>query len=128
MTHITLLWIYVSSFSQLMEIIGVNKPTLKTLFFYSVKKNLLQLNIISQSHFNVFIFYNFPFHSYVLSVFILNLLHARLKNRVMLQRYNQVTNYFSTSFTNYCCKDQFRLRSNTGMDPGPRSPNNEFVE
>ena len=26
------------------------------------------------------------------------------------------------------CKDQFRLRSNTGMDPGPRSPNNEFVE
>ena len=28
----------------------------------------------------------------------------------------------------YICKDQFRLRSNTGMDPGPRSPNNEFVE
>ena len=28
----------------------------------------------------------------------------------------------------YNCKDQFRLRSNTGMDPGPRSPNNEFVE
>ena len=28
----------------------------------------------------------------------------------------------------YKCKDQFRLRSNTGMDPGPRSPNNEFVE
>ena len=28
----------------------------------------------------------------------------------------------------YMCKDQFRLRSNTGMDPGPRSPNNEFVE
>ena len=26
------------------------------------------------------------------------------------------------------CKDQFRLKSNTGMDPGPRSPNNEFVE
>ena len=26
------------------------------------------------------------------------------------------------------CKDQFRFRSNTGMDPGPRSPNNEFVE
>ena len=30
--------------------------------------------------------------------------------------------------TMYICKDQFRLRSNTGMDPGPRSPNNEFVE
>ena len=28
----------------------------------------------------------------------------------------------------YTCKDQFRFRSNTGMDPGPRSPNNEFVE
>ena len=28
----------------------------------------------------------------------------------------------------YLCKDQFRLRSNTGMDPGPRSSNNEFVE
>ena len=32
------------------------------------------------------------------------------------------------AFRIYICKDQFRLRSNTGMDPGPRSPNNEFVE
>ena len=31
-------------------------------------------------------------------------------------------------FINNICKDQFRLRSNTRMDPGPRSPNNEFVE
>ena len=28
----------------------------------------------------------------------------------------------------YICKDQIRLESKTGMDPGPRSPNNEFVE
>ena len=34
--------------------------------------------------------------------------------------------YLFIAFT--YCKDQFRLRSNTGMDPGPRSPNNEFVE
>ena len=28
----------------------------------------------------------------------------------------------------YYCKDQNRLESKTGMDPGPRSPNNEFIE
>ena len=33
-----------------------------------------------------------------------------------------------TSFDLDPFKDQFQLRSNTGMDPGPRSPNNEFVE
>ena len=26
------------------------------------------------------------------------------------------------------CKDQIWLESKTGMDPGPRSPNNEFIE
>ena len=26
------------------------------------------------------------------------------------------------------CKDQIGLESKTGMDPGPRSPNNEFIE
>ena len=29
---------------------------------------------------------------------------------------------------NDVCKDQIRLESKTGMDSGPRSPNNEFVE
>ena len=44
---------------------------------------------------------------------------------------NKITVYTSYSNRAYMrgyCKDQFRLRSNTGMDPGPRSPNNEFVE
>ena len=31
-------------------------------------------------------------------------------------------------FVIYICKDQNRLESKTGMDPGPRSPNNEFIE
>ena len=26
------------------------------------------------------------------------------------------------------CKDPIWLESKTGMDPGPRSPNNEFIE
>ena len=26
------------------------------------------------------------------------------------------------------CKDQIWRESKTGMDPGPRSPNNEFIE
>ena len=26
------------------------------------------------------------------------------------------------------CKDQFRLEPRTGMDPGPKSPNNKFIE
>ena len=26
------------------------------------------------------------------------------------------------------CKDQIWYESKTGMDPGPRSPNNEFIE
>ena len=26
------------------------------------------------------------------------------------------------------CKDQIWLESKTGVDPGPRSPNNEFIE
>ena len=29
---------------------------------------------------------------------------------------------------NVYCKDQIWRESKTGMDPGPRSPNNEFVE
>ena len=28
----------------------------------------------------------------------------------------------------YICKDLIWLESKTGMDPGPRSPNNEFIE
>ena len=28
----------------------------------------------------------------------------------------------------YTCKDLIWLESKTGMDPGPRSPNNEFIE
>ena len=28
----------------------------------------------------------------------------------------------------YYCKDQFWIEPRTGMDPGPRSPNNKFVE
>ena len=30
----------------------------------------------------------------------------------------------------YCqnCKDQFRLEPRTGMDPGPKSPNNKFIK
>ena len=27
-----------------------------------------------------------------------------------------------------CVRTQIRLESKTGMDPGPRSPNNEFIE
>ena len=26
------------------------------------------------------------------------------------------------------CKDQLSLKPGTGMDPGPRSPNNKFIE
>ena len=26
------------------------------------------------------------------------------------------------------CKDQLSLKPETGMDPGPRSPNNKFIE
>ena len=26
------------------------------------------------------------------------------------------------------CKDQFWLKPGTGMDPGPRIPNNKFIE
>ena len=29
---------------------------------------------------------------------------------------------------NIYCKDQIWYESKTGMDPGPRSPNNEFIE
>ena len=28
----------------------------------------------------------------------------------------------------YICKDPIWFESKTGMDPGPRSPNNEFIE
>ena len=41
---------------------------------------------------------------------------------------NLLLNLYFEIFTFRLCKDQFRFRSNTGMDPGPRSPNNEFVE
>ena len=44
------------------------------------------------------------------------------KNFTILGNMHYAFNY------KFSCKDQFRLRSNTGMDPDPRSPNNEFVE
>ena len=30
--------------------------------------------------------------------------------------------------TTFYCKDQLSLKPETGMDPGPRSPNNKFIE
>ena len=36
--------------------------------------------------------------------------------------------YFSFQFLYRSCKDQIWRESKTGMDPGPRNPNNEFIE
>ena len=52
----------------------------------------------------------------------------RMKKKRVCVGINSSRQYPRRSVLIYCCKDQFRLRSNTGMDPGPRSPNNEFVE
>ena len=44
-----------------------------------------------------------------------------------MDRNNNKNEYLNIQ-SNVYCKDQIWLESKTGVDPGPRSPNNEFIE
>ena len=45
-----------------------------------------------------------------------------------LKMFVSSTFFFFLTFSKYKCKDPIWLESKTGMDPGPRNPNNEFIE
>ena len=54
-----------------------------------------------------------------------------VKKTIIINNFINISNelivYCTGTFVHFC-KDQFRLESRIGMDPGPRSPNNKFIE
>ena len=55
--------------------------------------------------------------------------HFILLFNLFLLLFMSLTALFYTIHKSHCtCKDQNWLESRTGMDPGPRSPNDKFIE